>query len=148
AVVDADQRGVGLGIPAVYDPVADGDARRPRNAEPHHLLARDGVRLDVDGIELDPPRRQQLLRLGAGGSAGPGVQACFHHGHYTRPAMPSQRPLYTASPGRSIWWCPTPAYDACKTTSSALGLATPCGPPSRARSCPAVQSILVNRCAR
>src|SRR5207237_2160469 len=40
----------------------------------------DGGRigLDVDGIELDPPRRQQLLRLGAGRSAGTVEDARLH----------------------------------------------------------------------
>src|SRR5207245_122968 len=59
-----------------------------------HLLARADVRLDVDGVELDPPRREQLLRLGAGGSAGAGVEARLHRVHYTRCAMAPQRPLY------------------------------------------------------
>src|SRR5439155_18509539 len=78
AIIDAQQRRVALRIPAVHDAIADGHAGRPRDAEPHHLLARDDVRLDVDGVELDPPRRQELLRLGAGRSAGAGVQACLH----------------------------------------------------------------------
>src|SRR5207247_1820909 len=47
-----------------------------------------------DGVELDPPRREQLLRLGAGGSAGAGVEARLHRVHYTRCAMAPQRPLY------------------------------------------------------
>jgi len=78
----------------VHDAVAEGDAGRARDAESDHLLARADVRLDVDGVELDPPRREQLLRLGAGGSAGAGVEARLHRVHYTRCAMASQRPLY------------------------------------------------------
>src|SRR5204862_4408897 len=81
-IAHAEQRRVAVRVPAVHDAVAEGDAGRPRNAEALHLLAGDGVGLDVDRVELDPPRREQLLRLGAGGSAGAGVQARFHGCHY------------------------------------------------------------------
>src|SRR5438445_585099 len=94
AVVDAEQGRIAVRVPAVHDTVAEGDAGRARDAESDHLLARADVRLDVDGVELDPPRREQLLRLGAGGSAGAGVEARLHRVHYTRCAMAPQRPLY------------------------------------------------------
>src|SRR5204862_1250701 len=78
AVGHAQQRRVAVRVPAVHDAVAEGDAGRPRDAETLHLLAGDGVGLDVDRVEPDPPRREQLLRLGAGGAAGAGVEARLH----------------------------------------------------------------------
>jgi hypothetical protein len=39
----------------VHDPVADDDGRRTRDTELLQLEPAGRVRLDVDGIELDPP---------------------------------------------------------------------------------------------
>ena len=66
----AEQRRVGRRVPAVDRAVADGHRRDARHAEPRELGERGGLGLHVDGVELDPPRRQQLLRLGTGRSAG------------------------------------------------------------------------------
>jgi hypothetical protein len=50
----------------VDGPFADGDGGNARNAQTLEILDGSGLGLDVDRIELDPPRRQELLRLGAG----------------------------------------------------------------------------------
>jgi len=52
--------------------------------------------------------------------------------------MPSQRPLYHRFAWPFDLVVPDASLRRVQTTSSALGLATPCAPPSRARSCPAV----------
>jgi len=59
--------------------VAEGDGGHARHSEPAKLLIGGGILIDVDGIELDPPRREQLLRLGAGRSAGAIEQAGTCH---------------------------------------------------------------------
>ena len=66
AVVHAEQRGVAGGIPAVHHPVTERERRRARCTKLFHLEPAGRVGLDVDGIELDPPRGEQLSRLGAG----------------------------------------------------------------------------------
>jgi len=51
--------------------VADGHRRHPPDPQPLELSVAFRVRLDVDRVELDPPRREELLRLGARRSARP-----------------------------------------------------------------------------
>jgi hypothetical protein len=49
--------------------VADGHRRHAPDAQTLELVVALRVGLDVDRVELDPPRREELLRLGAGRSA-------------------------------------------------------------------------------
>src|SRR5256885_2954012 len=48
------------------------------------IVHRRGCSLHVDRVELDPPRREQLLRLGAGRSARPVVDLRAHGGYLPR----------------------------------------------------------------
>jgi hypothetical protein len=50
----------------VHHLIAEDDGGRARHAELRQFRAAGGIGLDVDGIEPDPPRREELLRLGAG----------------------------------------------------------------------------------
>src|SRR5262249_31129109 len=69
--LDAEELGVALGVPAVHGATAVCDGRRPRRAERTQLFLGGRIAFGVDRVELDPPRREELLRLGAGRSAGP-----------------------------------------------------------------------------
>src|SRR5882672_5978949 len=68
-VRDSEQLGVRRWVPAVRGAVTDGHRGHARHAEPLELIVAFRVRLDVDRVELDPPRREELIRLGAGRSA-------------------------------------------------------------------------------
>src|SRR6185295_11895437 len=66
------------GIPAVHGAIADGDGGDAGHPQTLELFDGGRLGLDVDGIELDPPRREELLRLGAGRSARAVVEAWLH----------------------------------------------------------------------
>ena len=92
---DADERGVRGRVPAVDDAVADRHGRHPRHPEARQLGERVGLRLHVHRVELDPPRREELLRLGARRSAGTIVEPGTAHALTSRgrsPASCSRRP--------------------------------------------------------
>jgi hypothetical protein len=69
--LDPEELGIAFRVPAVDGAAGEGDRRRARRAEPAQLFLRFRISLGVDGVELDPPRREQLLRLGTGRSARP-----------------------------------------------------------------------------
>jgi hypothetical protein len=58
--------------------ITDGDGRHARHAQTLEIGDGGRLGLDVDRIELDPPRREELLRLGARRSARAVVESRLH----------------------------------------------------------------------
>jgi hypothetical protein len=63
----------------VSGPVPDRHRRNGGHAEAPEFLERSRIGLNVDGVELDPPRREEFPRLGAGRSAGTVEEARARH---------------------------------------------------------------------
>jgi hypothetical protein len=81
AVVHADERGIARRVPAMDGPAVQQHRGDTRHAEAAELLEAGGITFDVHRVELDPPRREELLRLGAAASAG-AIEEPGAHGHH------------------------------------------------------------------
>ena len=80
-VRDAQELRVGRRVPSLRGAIADGQRRDTHDAQARQLLVAFRVGLHVDRVELDPPRREELLRLGAGRSARPVEVPGFRFGN-------------------------------------------------------------------
>ncbi|MDP2623936.1 MAG: hypothetical protein Q8Q29_09075 [Actinomycetota bacterium] len=74
--------------------IADGNGRHEAHPEAIELGEAIGIAFDVDGIELDPPGREELLRLGAAASAG-AVEQARPRSHHASQGITARRSYLT-----------------------------------------------------